>query len=171
MSRMTLKVLDRNGDVTTAKKFPNAWLFQPFVWTMLCERYGIEEASIFGWPKLWKFAGDGEPLEWFEWNTLVFGYDHVVVKKGDLALLIESLRAFHSEYGAKSPHNHCPALADSIESMAGDIEGAAIYGTSVSEDLWHIYDADDNDRPYNINVDDGHEFATLKQKPTMEQQP
>lgn len=173
MSRMTLKVLDRNGDVVNAAEFHNAWLFQPFVWDVLAAKAGIINKG-FGmdhWTALWKWAGNGEPLEWFDWNTLVFGYDHVLVAKNDLPLLVESLRAFHAKYGTNLPHNHCLELAKAIESRVDDIEGVAIWGTSVTNDLWSIYNDDtDEYRTYNINVDEKHEFAVLKQ-PTAEQQP
>lgn len=166
MSRMTLKVLDRDGDVSTAQEFNNAWLFQPFVWDTLCDKAGFEGPGhmLRNWEKLWKWAGDGEPLDWFEWNTLVFGYDHVLVAKSDLPLLVESLRAFHAKYGVSLPHNHCLELAQAIESRVDDIEGVAIWGTSVTDDLWSIYNEDtDESRTYNINVDTKHQFATLKQ--------
>lgn len=167
MSRMTLKKITNNGDVVKAAEFHNAWLFQPFVWDILAAKAGIinKGYGMEHWTALWEWAGNGEPLEWFEWNTLVFGYDHILVRRYDLDLLVDSLRAFHDRHGTRSPHNHCLAIADAIEARSVDVEGFGIWGTSVADDPWSVYnDETDEYRPYNINIDDGHKYAIMKGK-------
>lgn len=164
---MTLKCVRPDGDVVSVQEFENPWGFQPFVWTALCDAYTVapDEHPMERWLRLWEFAADGEPLQWYDWNVLVFGYDHVITPLVGLALLSESLRRFHSTHGHNAPGNHCIGLADAIDKVPGHTRGVCIHGSSVSDDLWKVRIDDYEYRNYNVDRDDSHSWAELRYVP------
>lgn len=172
MSYATLKKVIKDGDVVNALELHNAWLFQPFVWGILSKACNINTGLCFdNWEKLFKLVRDRNPLKWFEWNVLQFTYDQILISKEDMPLLAESLIEFHKIHGTELPHNHCNTIVKWIEEQMqiGDCFGMALYGTSVTDDLWWVRNEEaDEDRPYNINSDTGHTVAKLRQRDTIE---
>jgi len=186
MSHMALKVIDEDGDAIMEEEYQNSHGFCMFVWDRLIERYPIpgpryafREGEKDVYQNLWDGVQDGTlEIEPWEHNVLLTTYDRVLVSRKYLSLLVTSLRRFVEAHDNGRWVCHLGAIADAIERLVRtdqNVQAICFYQTSTARDLFggvHLEPCDgercgqqpcdcEEDRPYNINVDEGHWYAQL----------
>jgi len=170
MSYTTIKKVNSEGDVEDIKQFTNAFGGQAFVWSELFDKY-IKDPTIpyDNWmigegKRLWDAWGNKNIPEWIR---LVHGstFDYAIVEYEKLSEIAGYYRKFSDLFGNSEKVCHLNEWADICDSLFKNetiktCKGICFYGTSVSDDLWEIYN-DENEEctPYNINKGNKHWFV------------
>ena len=170
MSYAELKIVKKNGDVVGYKEYNNAFGGAAFIWTKLYDKYLKDQnipydSWLLNREKLWKLSKD-ESIPFFARVVLNSTYDHVIIKRENILDLANALEKFLEIFPpSKGTICHLGNWVNDLRDIYKDksIRGIAFYQTSVSQDLWNIYndnEEDDSwtDRDYNIEKDEGHWF-------------
>jgi len=155
----------KDGKADTQEEFRNAWGGSAFVWTCVYDEHLKDPHDKYdswmacagtGDRRLWDLASDAR-LQPFERAIHAFTFDRAMVRREHFAQLAQDLRDFHKRHLAKAAGKvcHLPEWADLIEGC--EAEAVALYGTSVSDNLWWDYDEEiDMEVPYDLNERDEH---------------
>ncbi len=181
MSYSTLYCFRADGLADRVQDFRNSHGSCALVWTVLCEAYkakmypdGRTPRFLQEWEDLWKMQPD-LGLEWFEHNVLYWTYDNMLIAGKDLPLMSASFRAFQQKYDNPRRVSHMIAFADYCDTLAAEDPlpiAIGTYQTSTSDNPWNIrfkegdpeYNSEE-DRPYDLNRDTVHMYATLVAPP------
>ncbi|MBU2177531.1 MAG: hypothetical protein KJ556_20765 [Gammaproteobacteria bacterium] len=160
MSYTTLYSISKDGNVYSFREFRNAFRSAYLVWDNMAKRYLGKEASSF-------MIGNNMQQVWDLWTkedipeahrlTMAATFDHVIVRRENFETLANAFDQYAKDF---ADPGHIPAQANALRELATtDCLGACWQQTSVAEDLWQIWNyEEDEGRPYNINVDEGHWF-------------
>jgi len=146
-----------NGDIEDYGETHNAWLGAMHIWTKLGEKYHIRGEHPFDFSRLWKSSSVmNEADQWVMAGT----FDKVIIPKEQLAIYVQHLRSFATEYPTSNLTEQIAILERAINDDA--VQGICFNQTSVNSNPWWIYDEsnDDEGKPYNINQDTKHWFLT-----------
>jgi len=176
MSSTTLYIAKEDGIVQSHQTFQNSWGAAPFIWSALVKKYSSEmyrnhpkNPEFMGdWVDLWDRVKDGTlNLEWWEYNTLIWTYDYVALKREDFALMAESMQKFAAAHCQWDKISHVRGVAATLEKLSqqSDIILSCTHMTSTSDNLWYIRlpdNAEEEERPYNFLIDTKHEFLECR---------
>lgn len=144
MSYSQIIYASTDGQMKHGKEFRNSWLWGPFVWDTLADRYGLG-TGMSRWSPLFDRIQNKEiVLTSAELNVLRFTFDASYVEGDrDIQRLVDSLRLF----GGEGP-NQLLAMADEIQRLLISEPGLqylGLYGTSVSENCWMLSKEEDEE--------------------------
>ncbi len=151
--------LFKDDVIWDSQEFKNSWKGSAYIWGKLFDRY-IKKHEFDSWmnetkaKELWNLAGD-KTIPLFERIVLGFTLDHALVYQKDFHEFESALRDFNNRYDKGSTSNsHLIAWADYIAENR-HAQAVALYGTSVSEDLWEVFD-EKNYVSYNLKTMNKH---------------
>lgn len=171
MSYSTLYVFPEDGIAKAVARYQNSHGTGPFVWTTLCEKHLRPDQSRYmldAWVILWDEVKAGNvKLEWWEYNTLLWTYDNVLIKGRDLPLIAKSLRQFQAVHGDPKRVCHLEAVAAEIEKLTDPVPLAiGMWITSLSDNPWAVYvEAEEDYVAYNLHTGTKHELVELRDAP------
>lgn len=164
MSYTAIHQTTKDGQVTTLAEIPNAMRGALAVWDIL------GKFKLYGRSPWWNAVVDA-PEVWELFSTprlnrmerLVLGstFDKVMVKRENLEELAREFEEFTSRYNpVGSRALSLSEQAKVLSTAAKDESTFAVFWTqtSVSFDVWHVYDGEGDWRYYDITKDTGHFF-------------
>lgn len=179
MSTTTGYLVGADGIVRPDREFKNAWHGAMALWDYLArtfldpkaprgtDKYMLPSAQFLFDPKaqksLWGLAADTtvpRHLRVAEMTT----FDRAVLRRADFAVAADALDLACKEIVAAGGSSHLDQQAAWLRENAADenVVGAAWQQTSVSEDLWVVYDeGGEEGRDYDTNRDSGHWFIEI----------
>tara|TARA_Y100000310_G_scaffold319966_1_gene375867 strand:- start:3619 stop:4155 length:537 start_codon:yes stop_codon:yes gene_type:complete len=169
MGYTELFYIDKHGDAVAYKEYPNPWGGAAFIWTQIYDRFLKDHSKEFdSWltsernaQRLWNLVNDKDIPSKVR-AVLAFTLDYAIVEYDKLPKMVEYLRDFLLSFPpGKNVVCHLGAWCDDMMEIyfREDDLGVCLYPTSVSENLWYMYDEEKDDTiRYNINKDDKHWF-------------
>lgn len=162
MSYTATYIVSKAGDLLYSEEYPNSHGFCTYVWTMLCNKYGIGSWYIDeNADKLWKLANDPRLLS-CEAITLETTFDHAIIRKEDFAEVIRAYRDFERLHLPGKHVSHLSSISLEMEKYLDDenVIGFCFYQTSLIQNPWVKYG--EEEREYNIYKDTKHHFVPIK---------
>lgn len=162
MSYTATYVVNKLGNLVCSEEYSNSHGFCAYVWTMLCQKYGIGSWYIDeNADKLWKLATDPRLLA-CEAITLETTFDHAIIRKEDFAKVIEAYHDFEHLHPPVKHVSHLWAIALELKKHLDDedVTGFCFYQTSLVENPWVKHG--DEDSQYNIHNDAKHHFVPIQ---------
>ena len=163
MSECYILGVPPNGPVEYVKTYRNSWGGAARIWNSLCIKlFNNESAWLSCLPndnQLWKsFSSD--KLDQCEKICLGITFDNVMVKRENLMRVADALLKFNSIHSSEERVDHLLSWADDMRTLAKDDTYIAVcfHHTSVSTDIWVVFEDADNERQYDISKDKGHWF-------------
>ena len=135
-------IIFEDGKANYAIEFSNAWGGSARIWTSLFDNYIPKVNSYDSWltvkdNRLWDLAKRSD-LPLFERAVHAFTFDKFYVKRENLLRMANDLKLFVGKYPIEGRVDHLLAWAKCFEDNQ-NVEAIGLYGTSVSENLWHRY--------------------------------
>jgi hypothetical protein len=166
MSYTTIKYVNGDGDVYDGKEFRNSH-YAPVIWKTLYDKYipNLDSHFFMCDDRLWDLQYSYK-LSNYEWYVFLSTFDRIIVPPELFSIVSESFSKFVPY--SKDCIDHSKGYIDFINNVY-DLEptcrGICWYTTSLIEDPWYIEDDenDENDRLYNIDIDDNHYFMTKRE--------
>jgi hypothetical protein len=170
MSYTTPMLVQKNGEILELDDLRNSHGWGPFVWSAVSAKYlghfsprypesawlVSDEARAALWP-LWKDTRLPRP-----WRAaLLATYDFAIVERERAKEIAGLLREFVTSVGVRDRACHLLTVADLLEQYAADesVVGMCFKG-SLSEDPWHPWDAEKDERTtYDLKASDRHFFV------------
>ena len=146
MSRTTMKAIWLGKDTRDICEFRNSWGFAPVVWDALGRAYISKDFVWLSDPdRIWRLYDDPR-LSASERAVLFMTFDYAYVCHKDARQAADDIEMFLTMYPQPAGSaNHWPAIAQWMGGWPIDIPCVGFHGTSVSEDLWAIWESDDDD--------------------------
>lgn len=156
----------KDGKQASSQEFRNAWGGAAYIWDYLFNRYlkdprkeydtWLTSASASDAP-LWKLAGRKD-IPRFLRAVHASTFDRAYVAREHFKQFTADLREFVLVAGTEGQRViHLLDWADAIDALGDDIDAVGFHGTSVSENLWFVYDAEkDESVPYDMSARDEH---------------
>lgn len=162
MSHTAIHITSESGEVSTIARIHNAWRGAMFIWDTL-GKFKLHDRSQY-WNAVTNAKDVWELFETKRLNRterLVLGstFDRAMVKKENLNSLAREFEEFNSRYnpvGARP--NSLSEQADVMRKAAESDDCYALFWTqtSVSDDVWMVYENEDEPRWYDITRDTEH---------------
>lgn len=151
-----------NGVQSKEVEYRNSWGGSAMIFAALYDKYCKDPDNPYdSWlgiknsEKLWALQSD-DRLPLFEKAVLCFTFDLFYVGKEHFADIVVHMGEFLKANPVPDGHvNHLPAWIQAIRDS--DAEAVAVYGTSVSENLWNRYDGDSDEMKL-TPLSEGHEL-------------
>jgi hypothetical protein len=168
-------------------KFSNHWGVAPMVWDMLIAKYwrsiaGVAHGFDLPWEELWK--ADIRIRRW-ERIVLHWTYDYVVAGILGVSELADALDMFHEAYSGGVRESHLANLAIELRAIwgtyrfqresgdpgNGQYTAVALRATSTNPSPWHVYQNDEEGRPYDLSKDSKHTWLNFAGRVSRANQP
>jgi hypothetical protein len=178
MSYAVLYEIKEDGTFEEVAEYKNSHGWTAFVWTQLCEKYGVVRAveddgyqdesgfnmgMMTAWGYLWKLVKDKDPrtpLKPWEQNVLIATYDNACLKREHFETFAKSLERFEEAHANGRVVCHLKTMAEHIRNLGESAIGICWYPMSVAENPWFVYDEELGDSvPYDFSTGDKHWFA------------
>ncbi len=167
MSKTTVYVVTKNGDLDSYAEVRNGIRSGPLTWKILAEKYlGMKEGFRIVYDdeaaqRLWNLKNDPR-ISVCDYAVLLSTFDRFICPREHFAHLADQYDQWAKE---RDDPGNFGLMGDVVRRVAADPAehvGIAYQLTSVSENLWSVYDKEaDEYRPYNVNVDVGDEVAGI----------
>ena len=135
-------IIFKDGKADGGVEYRNAWGGSVRIWNALFLAHVPKKHEYDSWlsnngndKRLWDLA-TRQDLPMFERAVHAFTFDHFYVRRENFVRLAADLRAFVAKYPAGECVDHLPAWAKWLDENGG-VEAVGLYGTSVSENIWH----------------------------------
>ncbi len=167
MSRTTVYVVTKNGDLDSYAEVRNGTRSGPLTWKILAEKYlGMKEGFRIVYDdeaaeRLWALKDDPR-ISVCDYAVLLSTFDRFICPREHFAHLADQYDQWAKEHD--DPGNF-GAMGDVVRRIAADPAehvGIAYQITSTSENLWSVPDGEGDERPYNINADADNQIADTK---------
>lgn len=149
-----------DGKGTEETVFRNSWGGSARIWDTLYEEYikdpnNPHDIWLMGnTQKLWDLPKDPEMPD-FERAVNIFTFDKVIVRRKNFMKFAYHLDLFAGKYPVGDRVDHLKEWQKFFENSKAEAIG--LHGTSVSENLWNLYDEDSDEHVYyNIDEQDEH---------------
>jgi len=166
MSRTTVCITGRDGEVHEGRCFPNLWDGAWFVWDALWRTYvdadGLTHASDR--TRLWALADDPR-LTADERIALITTFDYAMIRKEECLQVAGALDRFAAHYERRRGRtSSLVQQAQYLRELAAhpDVREVCWQASSSAEWLWETQQPDrvgvEETRPYNVRTDTRHWF-------------
>lgn len=159
-------VIFRGDEMSEAIEYGNSWGGSARIWDAIWDKYMRDHRNPYdGWlmningergRQFWQLC-NSERLSPHERTVFAFTFDYALICRDDFKAFADDLLQFDKDNPTEPERvNHLPAWARKFAELLEDetVTYVGLHGTSVSENLWNIYDEETDAMVYTKATDE-----------------